>query len=72
MNTITGDPGQPGEPPSPRSTYSPYLLVHNVMRILAADGCEKISVTPENSRQAVQAASDLLLALGVTPGREEP
>jgi hypothetical protein len=43
------------------------------MRILAPDGCEKISVTTENSGQAVKAAaSDLLRALGVTPDREEP
>jgi hypothetical protein len=55
-----------------RSTYSPYLLVHNVLRILAADGYEEISVTAENSRQALKAASDLLCALGVTPDREEP
>lgn len=58
--------------PDESQSYSPYLLVHNVMRILAADGCEKISVTAENSRQAVKAASDLLRALGVTPDREEP
>jgi hypothetical protein len=69
MNTIIGDPEVPGEPPSPRSIYSPYLLVHNVMRILAADGCEEISVAAENSRRAVEAGSDLLRAFGVTPDR---
>ena len=72
MNTITGDPGQPGEPPGPRPAYSPCLLVHTVMRILAADGREKISVTTENSGQAIEAASDLLRAFGLIPDREEP
>ena len=72
MNTTTGDPGQPGGPPGPRPACPPCLLAHTVMRLLAADGCEKISVTGENSGQAVGAASDLLRALGVTPGREEP
>ena len=72
MNTITSDPGQPGEPPGPRPAYSPCLPVHTVMRLLAVDGCEKISVTTENIGQAVKAASDLLRALGVIPGREEP
>ena len=72
MNTIISDPGQPGEPPGPCPAYSPYLPVHAVMRILAADGCETISVTTENSGRAVKAASDLLRALGVIPGRKEP
>ena len=71
MNTITSDPGHPGEPPWPRPTYPLYLLVYDVMRFLAADGWEKISVAAENSGQAVEAASDLLRALGVTPDREE-
>ncbi len=69
MNTISSDPGQPGGPPGPRPAYLP---AHTVMRILAADGCEKISVTAENSGRAVKAASGLLRAVGVTPGREEP
>lgn len=72
MNTITSDPGQPGGPPGPRPAYPPCLPVHTVMRILAADGCEKLSVTTENSGRAVEAASDLFRALGVIPGREEP
>jgi hypothetical protein len=62
MNTITSDPGQAGWPPWPRPAYSPCLLVHNVMRFLAADGCEKISVTAENSGRAVKATSDLMEA----------
>jgi hypothetical protein len=54
------------------SSYSPYLLVNNVMRLLATDGYEKISVTTGNSGRAVEAASDLFRALGVIPGWEEP
>jgi hypothetical protein len=72
MNTTTTDPGQPGWPPGPRPACSPCLPVRAVTRILAADDCEKISVTAENSGRAVEAASDLLRAVGVTPGREEP
>ena len=71
MNTTAGDPGQPGGPPGPRPAYPPCLPVHIVMRFLAADGCEKISVTAENSGRAVGAASDLLRAVSVIPGREE-
>ena len=72
MNTTADDPGQPGGPPGPRPAYSPYLRVHNVMRFLAADGCEKISVTAENSGQAIEAALRPLAGSGVIPGREEP
>ncbi len=42
------------------------------IRTLMADDCEKISVTGENSRQAVKTASDLLRTLSVTPDREKP
>jgi hypothetical protein len=56
----------------PRPPCSPWLPVHAVMRFLAADGCEKICVTAENSSRAIRAASDLLRAVSVTPGREEP
>ena len=69
MNTTTGGPGQPDGPPWPRPHYSPCLPVHTAMRFLAADGCEKICVTAENSGRAVGAASDLLRAVDVTPGR---
>jgi hypothetical protein len=72
MNTTTGDPGQPGGPPGPHPAYPPCLPVHTLMRLLAADGGEKISVTAENSGRAVEAASDLFRAPSVTPGREEP
>ena len=72
MNTTTGDPARPGGPSRPRPACPSCLPVHAVMRLLAADGCEKISVTAENSGQAVKAASDHLRALGLIPGREEP
>jgi hypothetical protein len=72
MNTTTTHPGQPGGPPGPRPPCPPCLAVHAVTRILAAGGCEKISVTAGSSGRAVQAASHLLRAVGVTPGREEP
>ena len=69
MNTTTGDPGRPG---GPHPAYPPCLPVHAVMRFLAADGWEKISVTAENSGQAIEAASDVMRASGLIPGREEP
>jgi hypothetical protein len=71
MNTITSDPEVPGEPPRPRPSYSPYLLLHNVLRILAADDCE-IVVTSENVGSAVRAARDLLRAFGIEPDMGEP
>ena len=46
MTTITSVVGDSREP---RQPHSPYLLIHNIMRVLAADGCEKISVTGELS-----------------------
>ena len=72
MNTTAGDPGQPGGPRGPRRPCPPCLPVHAVIRLLAADGREKISVPAENSGQAAKAASDHLRALGLIPGREEP
>ena len=59
MNTITSDLGQPGDPPAPRPTYSVYLLLHNILRLLAADDCE-IVITTDNVGPAVRAARDLL------------
>jgi hypothetical protein len=72
MNRTTGDPVQPGGPPVQRPACSPCLPVRNVMRILPAGGHEKISVTTENSGQAVKAVSDFLRTLAVIPGPEEP
>ena len=33
-------PGEPLDPPEPRPSYSIYLLLHNILRLLAADDCE--------------------------------
>jgi len=71
MNTITSDPGQPGGPAGPRPAYSTYLLLHNVLRILAADDCE-IVITTANVGPAVRAARDLLVAFGIEPDMGEP
>lgn len=71
MNTITSDPGRPGEPPRPRPAYSTYLLLHNVLRILAADDCE-IVITTGNKGPAVRAVKDMLLAFGIEPDMGEP
>lgn len=71
MNTITSDPEVPGEPPGPRRSYSTYLLLHNVLRILAADDCE-IVITTENVGPAVRAAGDRLRAFGIEPDMGEP
>jgi hypothetical protein len=51
-------PGELPEPSEPRLTYSTYLLLHNVLRILAADKCE-IVITAGNVGPALQAAWDL-------------
>ena len=67
MNTITSDPGLPRGLSKPRPSYSTYLLLHNVLRILAADSCE-IIITTENVSPAVRAAGDLLRAFGIEPG----
>ncbi len=41
------------------SSYSTYLLLHNILRLPAADDCE-IVITAENVGPAVRAAQDLL------------
>jgi hypothetical protein len=53
---------------TPRQTYSPYLLLHNVMRLLAADGCKPRPCYDEAA--AVQAARGMLKALGIEPDVE--
>jgi hypothetical protein len=51
--------------PEPRPIYSSYLLIHSVMRILAAGGCR---VRPSHDEAAaVQAARGMLTALGIEP-----
>jgi hypothetical protein len=66
MNTITSDPGQPGEPPGLRPAYSAHVLLHNVLRILAAHDC-KVVITKANVGPAVRAARDLLPAFSIEP-----
>jgi hypothetical protein len=70
MNTIIGDPGLPRVPSKPRPSYSTYLLLHNILRPLAADDCE-IVITTENVGPAVKAARDLLRAFSIEPDMEE-
>ena len=72
MNTVTSDPGGlVGEPPEPSTTYSTGSLLHNIVRILAADNCA-IVVTVANMGPAGSAVRDLLLAFGIEPGMGEP
>jgi hypothetical protein len=59
------------DPPEPRPSYSTCLLLHNVLRILAADNCE-ITITTENVGPAVRAAKAMLLAFGIEPDMGEP
>jgi len=68
MTTIKPDAGGS---PEPKPSQSPYLLLHNVPRILAADDCE-IVITTDNVGQAVRAARDLLLAFDIEPDMGEP
>jgi hypothetical protein len=44
-------------------TYSPFLLIHNVMRMLAADGCKPV-LRFDSDLAAAKAIADLLRALG--------
>jgi hypothetical protein len=46
------------------------MLLHNVLRILAAGDCE-IVITTENVSPAVRAARDLLCAFGIEPDMGE-
>lgn len=64
-------PAEPLDPPEPRPSYSTYLLLHNILRLLAADDCE-ITITTDNVGPAVRAARDLLLAFGIEPDMGEP
>ena len=60
---------EPLDLPQPRPSYSTCMLLHNVLRILAADDCE-IVVTTANVGPAVRAARHLL-ASGIEPGMGE-
>jgi hypothetical protein len=53
------------QPPA-QNTYSPFVLIRNVMRMLAADGCKPV-LRIESDLAAAKAAADLLRALGITP-----
>jgi len=64
-------PAEPLDSTEPRPTYSTYLLLHNILRLLAADHCE-IVITTENVGSAVRAARDLLFAFGIEPDMGEP
>ena len=64
-------PAQPLDPPQPRPSYSTCMLLHNVLKILAADDCE-IVITAANVGSAVRVARDLLLAFGIDPDVGEP
>jgi hypothetical protein len=64
-------PAEPPASPEPRPSYSTYLLLHNVLRILAADDCE-IVITTANVGPAVKAAKAMLLAFGIEPDMGEP
>jgi hypothetical protein len=57
-------PAQPLDLPQPCPSYSTCMLLHNVLRILAADGCE-IVIIAANVGPAVSAARALLLAFGI-------
>ena len=63
-------PAEPLDPPQPRPSYSTCMLLHNVLRILAAGDCE-IVITTENVSPAVWAARDLLCAFGIEPDMGE-
>jgi hypothetical protein len=60
-------PAEPLDPPEPRSSYSTYLLLHNILRLLAANDCEIVITAAENVGLAVRAARDLLRAFGIEP-----
>ncbi len=64
-------PAEPLDPPQPRPSYSTCILLHNVLRILAADDWE-IVITTANVGSAVRAVRDLLLAFGIEPDVGEP
>jgi hypothetical protein len=50
--------------PSSPDIYSPFLLIHKVMRMLAADGCKPV-LRFDSDLAAAKAAADLLRALGI-------
>jgi hypothetical protein len=63
-------PAEPLDPPQLRPSYNKCMLLHNVLKILAADDCE-IAITAANVGTAVRAARDLLRAFGIEPDMGE-
>ncbi|WP_435586147.1 hypothetical protein [Micromonospora aurantiaca (nom. illeg.)] len=57
----------PGRPRTPLPTYSPELLVTEVMILLAGEGLRGVEVRDQEA--ADTAAAALLQALGVKPAR---
>jgi len=53
-----------------RRRYPVTLLLHNILRILAADGCQ-IAITTETMDAAVKAAESLFAAFGIESGDDE-
>lgn len=53
------------QPPG-QDSYSPFRLIHGVMRMLAAEGCQPV-LRIESDLDAAKAAADLLRALGIEP-----
>lgn len=53
-----------------RRSYPVALLLHNVLRVLAADGC-RIAITSETMDAAVDAAECLLRAFGLEASEDE-
>jgi hypothetical protein len=57
----------PAQPAEPHQHYSPFLVLHNVTRVLATDGCR-----PKPNHDvpgAVQAANSMLTTLGIICSR---
>ena len=56
--------------PESRRSYPVSLLLHNIMRVLAADGC-RVTVTGDGMDAAVKAGETLLTAFGIEAGDDE-
>jgi hypothetical protein len=64
-------PAEPLDPPEPRPFYCTYMLLHNVLRILAAESCGVVTTT-ENTCPTVRAAGDRLRTFGIESDMGEP
>jgi hypothetical protein len=63
-------PAEPLDPPESHPSCSTCMLLHNVLRILAAGDCE-IVIATDNVGPFVNAAKDMLHAFGVQPNPGE-